>query len=826
MSMLSNNNKAIINKLAKNSVKSNKKKYGILFFTIVLSAFMLFCVFTIGLTYLDSSRLQNTRLYGAEYDITTMNGFTPEQLNTLQQNENIKNVGKESYAGFIKSSEFDKTVAIGLLWCDEVFWDKLMSPARTKLDGRYPQNKNELMVTKDILKACGNENLSVGDRLVLTYENNTGVHTDEFVISGIWDGYGDRSVGFVSEAFYDETGYDLKNDGILCIKLNRNYVLPTTIQSIEKSLDFTDRQIFAPTEYIENSFKLLLGICGLALVICLSAYLLIYNILYLSVSGKIRYYGLLQSLGMTKKQLIRFIAKQMMIVGILGVFIGNLLGVFASIKLVPYILGVLGISAGNMALQFNPVILIVSIVVTVFSIFLGMRKPIQIATKVTPVEAAKYREYISNGKGYKKKKRAFFWGMAFEQFKKDKKKTVVVLLSLAISLSVFYCLTTIISSQGERTVLPNYWNADLVVQNRTQTTEDINSLQPAIEDSFIEEIGKMDGIKDFHIVEGVPISFPYVLNSFSDMWITNYIERTPYVSAEKVIADYQANPSNYYGMLIGIDEEEFDYLNQSLNIPVDKQDFLNGEVCIVQYEGSEIPKEYLNQKVPFNCQGKQYEITVEAVSFETRYSGRDIGASLIVSQNYLKSLTSNPTILDAYIYYNQKYDEVLEKKITSLIVNSSYSNDLYIESQYEDMKTIQESQGNMMEIGTIIALLLLLVGVLNYANTIASGIQNRKLTFSVMESVGMSRKQINRLLIREGVLYAMFSVLITLTIGSAITYVCFQSMNYMEIPFEVPVIPLIGAIVLVMLICTIVPLLSYKKLAGNRSIVERLRDYE
>ena len=129
------------------------------------------------------------------------------------------------------------------------------------------------MVTKDILKTCGNENLSVGDSLILTYENNTGVYTDEFVISGIWDGYGDTSAGFVSKAFYDETGYDLKNNGILCIKLNCNYVFPTTIQSIEKSLDFSDRQIFAPTGYIENSFKLLLGICGLALVICLSAYL-------------------------------------------------------------------------------------------------------------------------------------------------------------------------------------------------------------------------------------------------------------------------------------------------------------------------------------------------------------------------------------------------------------------------------------------------------------------------------------------------------------------------------------------------------------------------
>ena len=336
----------------------------------------------------------------------------------------------------------------------------------------------------------------------------------------------------------------------------------------------------------------------------------------------------------------------------------------------------------------------------------------------------------------------------------------------------------------------------------------------------------MDGMKDIHLVEGVPISSPYVLKGFSDMWITNYIERTPYVSSKDVITNYKTNPSNYYGMLIGIDEDQFDYVNQSLSSPVDKQDFLNGKSCIVQYEGSEIPKEYLNQKVPFSFDGKQYEITVEAVSYETQYSGRDIGASLIVSQNYLKSLTSKPTILDVYIYYNQKYDEVLEKKITSLINDSPYSNDLHVESQYENMKTIQEAQGNMMEIGTIIALLLLFVGVLNYANTIASGIQNRRLIFSVMESIGMSRKQINQLLIREGILYAIFSIFVTLTIGSAITYVCFQSMNYMRIPFKVPVIPLISSIILVVLICMLAPLLSYKKLGGNHSIVERLRNCE
>ena len=825
--MLTNNNQKIINKLAKNSVKTNKKQYVILFITIALSTFMLFSVFTIGIAYLDSSRLQNTRLNGAEYDITTINGFTSKQLQAIQKNKEVQSVGIESYAGFIQSTEFDQTVEIGLLWCDDIFWEDLMAPARTKLEGHYPQNKNELMVTKDILKLFGNENLSVGVSIRLTFENNTGVSTDEFVISGIWDGYGDTSVGFVSKSFYDETGYDLKNDGILCIKLNHNYVLPHTIGNIETSLHLSDRQVFAPTNYIENSFKLLLGICGLALVICLSAYLLIYNILYLSVSGKIRYYGLLQSLGMTKKQLTSFITRQMILVGILGIVTGALSGILLCIKLVPYILSVLGILAGNMALQLHPLVVIISVAVASFSILLGIRKPIQIATRVTPVEATKYRGSISNKQRYryKREKESIFWRMAFDQFKMNRKKTVVVLLSLATSLSVFYCLTTIISTQGERTVLPNYWNADLVVQNQTQTTEDIHSLKPAIEDSFVKEVKQMKGLKDFHLVEGVPISFPFVSNGFSDMWIRNYIERTPYLSSEMVIEDYKTNPSSYYGMLISIDEDQFEYINQSLSSPIDRQDFMDGKVCIVQYEGSEIPEEYLHQTVPFMFQGNQYEISIEAVSYETQYSGRDVGPSLIVSQNYLHTFTSTPITLDMYIYYDKTYDEGLEKKITSLIDNSLYSQDLHIESLYENMKTIQESQGNMMEIGTLIALLLLLVGVLNYANTIASSIQNRKCTFSIMEAVGMSGKQIHRLLIREGFLYAIFSILITLTMGSVITYVCFQSMNYMGISFRIPLIPLVGAILLVTLICVITPLISYKNLTGNRSIVERLKDY-
>ena len=145
-------------------------------------------------------------------------------------------------------------------------------------------------------------------------------------------------------------------------------------------MDLTERQIFAPTGYIENSFKLLLGIIGLAFIICLSAYLLIYNILYLSVSGKIRYYGLLQSLGMTKKQLVSFIVRQMLFIATGGVAIGILSGALFCIQFVPYILNVLGIASGNIEMQCNPAIFLITILVTGLSILIGMRKPIRIAT--------------------------------------------------------------------------------------------------------------------------------------------------------------------------------------------------------------------------------------------------------------------------------------------------------------------------------------------------------------------------------------------------------------------------------------------------------------
>ena len=141
------------------------------------------------------------------------------------------------------------------------------------------------------------------------------------------------------------------------------------------------------------------------------------------------------------------------------------------------------------------------------------------------------------------------------------------------------------------------------------------------------------------------------------------------------------------------------------------------------------------------------------------------------------------------------------------------------------MRTIQEAQGSMMEIGTVLSLLLLFVGTLNYVNTIVCNIQNRKLTFATMESIGMTEKQIFKLLICEGFLYALFSIFITATIGTLLTYMVFQAMNYADIAFSIPIIPILIAVLLVIIICVITPIIAYRKIIAKKSIIDRLREY-
>lgn len=138
--MLANNNRGIIRRMAKSALKNNRGRNLIVFLAILLSAFMLFSIFTVGITYFKMNRIQNIRLNGGEYD-AVMYGITEEQREKCESDHEIKRTGIVAISGYIESTGNDSTVDASCIWADETYWNEIMAPARDWVKGKYPPRK-------------------------------------------------------------------------------------------------------------------------------------------------------------------------------------------------------------------------------------------------------------------------------------------------------------------------------------------------------------------------------------------------------------------------------------------------------------------------------------------------------------------------------------------------------------------------------------------------------------------------------------------------------------------------------------------------------------
>lgn len=138
----------------------------------------------------------------------------------------------------------------------------------------------------------------------MSYGTYDGIQTGNFKISGIWDGYGPKKIFYVSKEFYDKSGWKLSQaaSGRYFIDFKQKFMTTKEQNAFIESMNLGKQQNVFFIAGLGNSFSLLVGLIGLVVVTCLCAYLLIYNILHLSVSGKVRYYGLLQTIGTTQNR--------------------------------------------------------------------------------------------------------------------------------------------------------------------------------------------------------------------------------------------------------------------------------------------------------------------------------------------------------------------------------------------------------------------------------------------------------------------------------------------------------------------------------------------
>ena len=837
--MLKNNNQAVVKRLAKNNLKSNRRRSLSMVLAIMLSSFLLFSVFTVGATYLKMQRQQNIRLNGAEFD-AIMYGISEEQKEILEENPTVEHYGVVMVSGVVAETEADKTPGVGLLYADDTYWKKMMAPARKFVKGHYPVEENEVMVTEDALKKCGFSDKKIGDEITFVYEINEKREVETFRISGIWDGYGDTDNFYMSKAFCDKQKLDAVYYGRCHISFCKKWMSDEAQQAFIDSMKLKKSQrLFYVYEY-GNATEIFLGLSGIALVTVLSAYLLIYNIMYLSVAGNIRYYGLLQTIGMTGRQIRQLMQKQLLWIGGIGMLAGILIGAGTSFFLIPVVVKTF-VSAkemGAVQVTFHPIIVLLTVLLTGCTVWYAGRKPTKIAVGSSPVEALEYRVVSSVRKRHKTRKGSLIVRMALEQLTRNKKKTMVTMLSLAASLSVFLCLITLLHTQSAREYSYNYMGLDMVLKNDTinnmvlnraaEGEEQIQGVHPILNEELLNEIRQTDGVEEVLPTITVPTIVPWE-KEVTDVWMREFYETWMNIPYEDDIEEYQQHPENFGSSLVGITEEDFRALNAEMEQPVDEEAFLSGKTCILYRHGLFGLDEKELRGKQISCE--EYVHPENTRTFEIA-GMTDVGdyvsllgfpPTMIVIDDAVKAFTEKPIVFRVGIRYAEEYHKETEDAILSNIEESPNKTDFSWDSKIEQAENVKAAQGHMMEIGFGIVLILGIIGVMNYINTSVGNMQSRQKEISIMESVGMTERQVKKMLVWEGIFYTGGVLFLTLSVGIGITYAIYQTMNYMGAKFWFPALPFLGATLILFVVCIVVPVWTYQKIEKSGSLVERIR---
>ena len=829
--MLKNPNQKVIKRMAWNTLKTNRRKTITLFLAVLFSSFLVFTIFTVGDSYFRLQKIQNIRMSGAAFD-AIMYGVTDEQKKMCESNPDIALTGTAGVCGWVEKTDRDATPNVGLIWADDGYWTQMMEPAREKLKGRYPTALDEIMVTKSALKECGYEGLDVGDTLTMSYGTWKGIFTGTFRICGIWDGYGPKKQFFVSKEFYDQSGWKLSQaaSGRYFMDFKQKIMTKAEQDAFIESMNLGKQQNIYFMVDLGASVQILAGLIGLIAVTCLCAYLLIYNIMYLSVTGKVRYYGLLQTVGMTEKQIRRMMKEQMLLIGTAGTVFGCLSGGLVSFLLIPIVVKSLGINSdyvGTEMIRFHPAVLVATIVLVGVTIFLANQKPTKMAENISPIEALGYRPTYKTIKERKVGRKKVIARLSMEQLTKDKKRTAVVLLSLAVSLSVFLCIVTMLDSQAARTIVSNAADADMVIINDTTYKEKSEDRKNILDESLVHAIKEKEGISEVHSVLFAEITVPWE-SDFADMWMNEFYAKWMNIPYSKEKEEYQKHPENFGTSMIGIDEKEFDSLNNSLEHPVKKEDFLSGKACIIYRNGLDFADaDIIGKNVTctlYEDQQTTKTFIIEGVTDENYYTALlGYPPTIITSDQVVQTFANDPITLKTSIKYQKEYDRETENEIVALLEKNKNAKDFSWESKIEEADEIQKAQGNMPQVGMGIVLILAFIGIMNYMNTFVVNVQSRMTELSIMESIGMTRKQLLGMLVREGMLYAGGAWFVTLTAGMGVTYLLYESMNYHNIAFAVPILPLLFAVGISVLVCIMVPVLTWLVLEKKGTVVERIK---
>ena len=790
-----NDTSAITKKLAKESLKSEKRRNFMIIIAISLAAFLMSMCGTLFFAFQESQN--NMATFQASYD-----NLTEDKIEKLRHQPEIEMVASLYNLGEIKMPE---GYSLYLAYMDDVACYIARNQFTLK-DGTMPSKENEIAVDREMVNKYFS-NTAIGDKISFQINGKS----QDFVISGITESSTESQGNYscyISKSFVENSSnYNpAKYQSYVCFAdadSTSKEILKERIASIGKEIgaDYSLSFLFF-RENMGLSFENILTFVSLSVLVLFAGITVIQSIFRISINEKIRNFGQLRTLGTTALQIKKMINYESRYLSWLGIPPGIVLG-----AIVGTVLGSNEFSSGFSPINIPFVMIGVSIICTLM-VKLSVRKPLKIAATTSPIEAVRYIAYRNAPmQSRKHNKKISPYSLALLNLGRDKKKTASTLLSLIFGgLLLFISASAAVSNTPEQFVREKFFvNGGSFRIYLSEESVGKNEANNSLNESLREELLNTKGIQKIIPLRDSVGMCHYSING----------------NVTEGMCDIISDQST---------EGNFSFVEQHL---------IDGQMPKNQFEVL-LTDGYMElgvtkgTPIKITNSGEEIECIVSGF-FDKSFVGTENGtdaidpANLIITQELAQQLFPN-TENFAYSWeiitdktYNDEIESAIQQKITSKEKGLSICS-------YNDVVEYMESSMNLL-FGSLqmLSLLILLFGIINLINMTLSNHQARKQEISTLRSVGLSLKQLYRSLITEGLLYVLVSFGIVLLVGIPIAIPVSKAVGILfgmpNLSYQFPTMQIGGYLLILILLQLILSVWEIRDLK-KRSLTEQMRAME
>ena len=858
---------SILNKLTIKNLKLNKRRTIVTIIGIILSVALICAVASIVSSFRESLiKFEINRDGNFHYEFSNVDSNT---LREIKNNRNFDKVYISKNIGYLKlnnSKNEDKPYAY-LIAMDDI---AMSNVSLNLIEGRFPTNDNEIVIPRH-LKTNGRVDYKIGETITLDYgdrvsdeyilnQNNPFNKGDEtfkikgtktFKIVGIierpstiienYSAPGYTFITYLNESVYSGeynvylryTKEALKNRYEVTAKLldidpikYQKYM--TDLSSLSESEINAVEEKIVKTPHIMNGYLISLESMSLndgtmkvlymlativIIIIIVSSIFCIKNSFDISITEKTKQYGMFRSIGATSKQIKKNVLYEAFILGIIGIPLGILSGLFASWILIKvcnyYLYGTLN----GITLVFSTsfIAILISILLGSITIYFSALKSARRASKLSPIVAIRNSEDIKikskKLRTPKYIKSLFGVGgvISYKNLKRNKKKYRTTVISIVISVSVFiglYYFMNMAFSILDLEVGSSDANIQLIIGDNSKDKE--NNLNK------IEQISNLDNIERI---------------SFQKRLLGEIIDKTLYTKEFNKLAGTNGTKISIFA--IGDSEYRTYVKSLGLNYSDVKNTgiLINNSFAYDEDSKKDVEISVLNikknDKVDIKINNITHQIKISEVTKERPFGFSNTYSSgfIIVSDEYLKELDSNFNY--GWILIRSNNADLLQSNIEKILGDIDYNLD-NIDKNYRIVKGVYTLMAIFLY-GFITVITL--IGITNIFNTITTNINLRRGEFAILKSVGMTSHEFNRLINLETVFYSLKSLLIGIPLGVGISYLIYIAFSEgsREFQYEFPFGGVFISILAVFILVFIIMNYSLKKV-NNQNIIESIRN--